>query len=239
MASENSGLEQTGESHITNNRLLLPYVGPYFAYVAIAAFGEKLPIEVNYSLRLIVVGALLWWAWRWYIPLKGPGNAWVSIGCGFVAGLLGLMAWVLLVKPFAPSGSTWSLSAFALRLISATLLVPLFEELLMRGYVLRLAHQWGTLRAQGRKDAFGSAYFEHSIDDVGQGAWSVSAVVVSTVAFTLGHQFHEWPAACIYGLLMCLLYIKRKDLVSCIAAHATTNLGLGGYVVLTDQWQYW
>ena len=240
MAPGNSNPERSDNSSIANSRLVLPYFGPYFAYVAIATFGEKLPLEVNYSLRLLIVSAILWWGWRWYVPLKGQGNIWVSIGSGIIVGLLGMMAWILLIKPFAsPSNVTWSYSAFSLRLISATILVPLFEELLMRGYILRLAYQWDTLRAKGQKEAFHSAFFEDSIDDVKQGAWSFPAVAVSTVAFMLGHQLHEWPAACVYGLLMCLLYIKRKDLVSCIAAHATTNLSLGGYVYLTGQWQYW
>jgi uncharacterized protein len=107
------------------------------------------------------------------------------------------------------------------------------------GSNLRLAYQWDTVRAKGQKEAFHSSFFEDSIDDVKQGAWTLPAVAVSTVAFMLGHQLHEWPAACVYGVMMCLLYIKRKDLVSCIAAHATANLSLGGYVYFTGQWQYW
>jgi hypothetical protein len=64
MAPENSNPDRSNKSSITNSRLLLPYFGPYFAYVAIATFGEKLPPEVNYLLRLLIVSAILWWGWQ-------------------------------------------------------------------------------------------------------------------------------------------------------------------------------
>jgi hypothetical protein len=64
-------------------------------------------------------------------------------------------------------------------------------------------------------------------------------VGISTAAFALGHQVYEWPAAIAYGLLMSVLYIIRKDLAACVAAHAATNFSLALFVCLTGQWQYW
>ena len=49
----------------------------------------------------------------------------------------------------------------------------------------------------------------------------------------------EWPAAIAYGLLMCILWARRKDLLSCIAAHATTNVALAAFVLMTGRWEYW
>jgi len=64
-------------------------------------------------------------------------------------------------------------------------------------------------------------------------------VGISTLVFTAGHGMPEWPASIAYGLLMCALWAWRKDLVSCIAAHATTNIVLAVYVLRTGNWQYW
>jgi uncharacterized protein len=65
------------------------------------------------------------------------------------------------------------------------------------------------------------------------------AIAFSTLAFMSGHHIQEWPAAVAYGLLMAVLWIRRKDLIVCIAAHATTNIGLACFVFVTGKWQYW
>jgi membrane protease YdiL (CAAX protease family) len=73
----------------------------------------------------------------------------------------------------------------------------------------------------------------NGINNFEPGAWSMAAILVSTVAFTLGHQVYEWPAAILYGFLMVFLWISRKDLISCIVAHGTTNFALALYVYLS------
>ena len=85
---------------ICNYRLLLPYAAPYFAYVAVATFLRALPPEWNYALRIVVVVGLLIWAWRWYMPLTGPGSTVVSVAWGAVAGVAGTVLWVALLTPF-------------------------------------------------------------------------------------------------------------------------------------------
>ena len=139
----------------------------------------------------------------------------------------------------AGEAGPWDNWAFVLRLVSATTIVPVFEELLMRGYVFRLAYQWDCLRKAAGKNDFHTAFFEKSIDDFEAVPWSIPAIALCSVAFAAGHHLWEWPAALFYGALMCALNIIRKDMVSCIAAHAATNLSLGLYVYWTGQWQYW
>jgi len=39
----------------------------------------------------------------------------------------------------------------------------------------------------------------------------------------------------IYGLIV----VWQKRLTGAVIAHATTNLGLGIYVLLTGSWQFW
>jgi len=227
---------------VTNRQLLLPYAAPYLAYVGIASLPSQLvAMEANYLLRLVVVPLLLVWAWRWYCPVRGPRSLTGSILTGFAAGLVGLLLWLGLLAPFVRADGTapWSLPGFLSRLCSAGLVVPLFEELMMRGFVFRLALQWHQARATGDRDALHTALDHRSINDVAPGAWSWPAVLLSTVAFTAGHAMAEWPAAMAYGLLLAWLWINRKDLIACITAHAVTNISLALFVYTTGSWHYW
>lgn len=227
---------------LTNRQLLLPYLLPYLAYVAIASIpADLLSREINYGLRLVAVSALILWARRWYCSLTGPDSPLVSAACGVAAGVVGAGLWVALLTPFvsAEAPAAWSGLSFALRLVAAGLLVPVFEELMMRGYVFRLALQWDRERGKGAGQAFQTALDERSLDEVKPGEWSWIAIVISTLVFTAGHGMPEWPASIAYGLLMCALWVWRKDLVSCIVAHATTNIVLAVYVLQSGNWQYW
>ena len=226
----------------TNRQLLLPYAAPYLAYVGIASIpAEILPMEANYALRIITVSLLIFWAWRWYCPLRGPRSALGSILVGSGAGLLGLLLWLAFLFPFVTSGDEqpWSTSSFLLRLLSAGLLVPLFEELIMRGFLLRLALQWDYARKNKEEEPFFIAIDERSVNDVLPGKWSWAAILLSTLAFVSGHALHEWLAAAVFGLLMAWLWVSRKDLLSCITAHAVTNIALAFFVYSTGNWQFW
>lgn len=227
---------------IPNHRLLVPYAAPYFAYVLIATVAERfVPMEVNYLLRIVIVSATLLWARQWFFSFRGPRSPVASTLAGILAGVAGLILWIVLLTPFVSDAAAkpWSQSAFILRLLAAGFLVPVFEEVMMRGYVFRLALQWDEARKSKANDALGVALDERSVNDARPGAWSWAAVAVSTLVFTLGHTTPEWPASIAYGLLMAGLYILRKDLLSCIVAHGVTNIGLAIYVYQTGTWQLW
>lgn len=225
-----------------NRDLLLPYGLPYVAYVGIAELGkDRIPDEVGYILKIIIVPLLLYRAWKWYVPVTGPRGIKGSVISGVIAGFLGLLVWCLLLAPFIEhSGEPRSLTGFILRLISASLIVPVFEEMFIRGYILRAAFQWDMNRKNKDIASPLSRMLDHdSVGDVAPGAWSMMAVGISTLAFTVGHIPAEWPAAVGYGILMSILWIMRKDLLSCMVAHATTNLTLALFVYYSGYWGFW
>lgn len=225
----------------SNRKLVLPYIAPYLAYVFIAsALQDYVSIEVNYALRIVVCTMLLIWAWKWYVSLKGPHSVVGSIFYGFLAGILGLFLWILFLTPFVdPQASEpWSSNSIGLRMVAAGCLVPVFEELLMRGFVLRFAYQWLEAR-KNHQDALHYSLDQQSIDTVLPGSWSWGAVGISAVVFAMGHHHVEWPAAIVFSLLMSFLWVWRKDLLVCIVAHSVTNITLALYVVLTGSWHLW
>lgn len=227
---------------ISNRSLLLPYGVPYFAYVGIAVLTQdRVSDEIRYLLKIIIVPLLLYWAWKWYVPLSGPLKALGSVIYGIIFGVAGLAVWLLLLWPFVEMGAEpWSKTSFFLRIVAASLVVPVFEELFIRGYIFRVALQWDdNRRVQGPKKALNTALDNCHIKDVAPGAWSMAAIAISTIAFSAGHMLMEWPAAIAYSLLMSALWIIRKDLLSCVVAHGITNLGLALYVYFTGQWGFW
>jgi uncharacterized protein len=241
LSSTSADLNASAAKHKpTNYHLLLFYAAPYFAYVAMGSLDSLISVSWIYTLRLLIVPGFMIWAWRWYQPLRGEKTPIVSIATGVLAGVAGTLLWIVLITPFVKSDTVaWGNPAFCLRLAASTLIVPVFEELLMRGYIFHFVLQWDRERKKGTKSAFDVTLHDATIADVGTVYWNVPAIIISTIIFTLGHQVPEWPAAFAYGLLMALLLIFRKDLLSAVVAHGITNLCLGLYVFHSGNWQYW
>ena len=59
-----------------------------------------------------------------------------------------------------------------------------------------------------------------------------------TVAF-FGFAHNRWLVGIISGIIFNLWLYYRKDIFSCIQAHASANLFLALYVVLTQAWYFW
>lgn len=230
------------QKKISNRDLLLPYGLPYFVYVGIASLGrDRIPDELRYILKIIIVPLLLYWAWKWYVPVTGPKRKSGSVIYGVIFGILGFFAWCLCLAPFiGTSGEPWSFSGFILRLVAASLVVPVFEEIFIRGYFFRAAYQWGVnQRDKNISHPIAKTLDEDHIGDVPAGVWNLAAVGISTLAFTIGHTAQEWPAAIVYSLIMSYVLIQRKDLLSCIVAHGVTNFILSLYVYFSGNWGFW
>lgn len=232
----------------TNYALLFPYAAPYFAYVFSLTLVPNLVPESwdawQRTLSYVVAGAAaavgLVWAWRWTLPLRGEGSVAGSIGVGLGGGLVGTALWVALKAPFYQAGGeVWSASAFWLRFLVSATVVAVFEELVFRGLLMRAAYQWWEIRRGGTPHALSIALHERSVDQVPAGAWSFWAVAISSLLFAVGHAPREFLAAFGYGLWMAALVVYRKDLLTAVIAHGTTNAVLAIYVRETGNWNYW
>jgi CAAX prenyl protease-like protein len=113
----------------------------------------------------------------------------------------------------------WLVPFLAVRFAGLVVIAPVAEELFWRGFLLR----W-IIRPEAFRDIPLGTF-----DPLSFGA------VVALMAIT--HP--EWLAAAVFSASMNLLLYRTRNLFACMATHATTNLALGVYVLLTHAWRFW
>jgi membrane protease YdiL (CAAX protease family) len=178
---------------------------------------------------LCFIGAVVLFASRngrvapWQLGLRRtrfwPAVGWMALG--FVALVAFSYAWSALLgidesenlpKELGVDQSTGALAATALLV---TVLAPIAEELLFRGYIFPALRNW-------------------------KGTWP--AVVITGLLFGLLHVLSS-PAYAIvplalFGGLLCLLYLRTRSLYPCIALHSLNNsVAFGGAPEVGWDWQ--
>jgi CAAX prenyl protease-like protein len=104
------------------------------------------------------------------------------------------------------------------RLLGLVLVVPLIEELFWRSFLMR----W---------------LIDNDFWKVPIGKVTPMAAAVTSVLFALAHP--EWLPAVLTGALWAWLLWWTKSLSACAVSHATANLALGLYVIVTHDWKFW
>lgn len=175
---------------------------------------RQFPLRFHYG--ALLVGALGVFVWIGLCKLK------LEIG---LAGLVGL-SWEpdgrAAFNPFAEfRRSPLSLWGFlAVRFYGMACLVPLIEELFLRGFVMRF---------------FADAdWWKVPIGTLTPAVFGISILYAVT-----SHPWHEALAAAAWFSMVTFLVWKTKNLWDGVVAHATTNLLLGIYVVLWEDWGLW
>ncbi|MEO0529912.1 MAG: CAAX prenyl protease-related protein, partial [Planctomycetota bacterium] len=106
----------------------------------------------------------------------------------------------------------------AVRMLGLSLFVPLFEELMLRGWLMRM-------------------FVSPNLWRVPFGRVTTSAVIVGTAFPMLTHP--EKLAALVWFSLITWLMVRTKNFWDCVVAHAVTNFLLGVYVLWTGTWHLW
>lgn len=106
----------------------------------------------------------------------------------------------------------------AIRFLGLVAVVPVIEELFLRGFLMRfvVAAEWR---------------------EVPIGRVNAVAVLIGTLLYPLLTHPAEALAAVVWFSMVTWLMVKTRNIWDCVAAHAVTNLLLGIYVVVWDQWQ--
>ncbi len=209
---------------------LFRYLAPFVAFMAITEcqrFGNETSIFWIYGAKVFITGAVI------YFCFKSFKNE-ISGSFDIKAILLGLLVLAIWIAPdafrpeqreisFNPTvfNSSLLLSlAVLIRIAGAVIIVPIVEELVWRSFLMRYL-------------------IKTDFQKVGLGTYSAFAFWITVGAFTLVHQSWEWPVAFITGILYGGYLVKTKNLLGCILAHATTNLGLAVYILITQKWYFW
>ena len=210
---------------------------PFAVFIGLMAFehllkslAPALDLRWMYALRagatLLVMAAYA----RAYVELADAravsGREWAQAAA---LGAAVFVAWIALDQPWAGGGSgagfdatggdgsiDWAL--VALRLAGAVAVVPLMEELFWRSFILRWI---------ARRDFLNQVPAEAGL----------RALLVSALVFGVEHEL--WLAGIVAGLAYGWLYMRGGNLWLAVAAHATTNLLLGVWVVATGNWRLW
>lgn len=211
------------------------YVVPFVLYVLAGDVAGIIPgiprdyqIYIGYTFRTALVGGVLLKSWTRYPELS---KRYRTIDPSSLAlGAAIFIIWVGLEgrypTPFSP-GAHYDPTPFSspfrwllilIRLIGSVLVAPLIEELFMRSFFIRYAvnPEW---------------------ESVPTGKYTFESFMIVTLIFGLSH--FRWLPALITSALLNLLLYKKKSVFPCIAAHATANLLLLGYVVATNSWSFY
>lgn len=206
-----------------------PYVAPFATFLVLTEIGRWIPGSLLwiYPVKTIFAGVLLAWFRRAYFEVKFVFS-WLAIAVGLgvfilwigMEGYYPLLAKSKSISPYDLVEGIWYGAKvwIGIRLFGAVVIVPIMEELFWRSFLLRYL-------------------INTNFKQVTLGAFSWSSLLWTVLLFGLEH--HRWLAGMGAGFLYTLLLYRTKRLSACILAHAITNLALGIYVLLTQQWEYW
>lgn len=213
----------------------LPYVSPFVLFLVLTSVEGQFTRYYPwlYTAKIVLVGGLLLALGRRCLVEARPQPR--GLGLALVSGFVLVFAWVLVDRwtphlkllggrvaynPFQEIADPAARAAFlGVRFFGLVVIVPIIEETFYRGFLLR---------------------YVSDLDDfqrVPLGTFTAGALAVNVVLFAFSHP--EWLSAAIFGLAMCGLLARTKNLFACIVAHAVTNLLLGLYVIHAGAWQYW
>ena len=203
----------------------LPYVVPFGIYMAFLFVQSNANLLWLYPAKTIAVAAALWFFRKDYEELR-PNFSILAV----VVGLVAIAIWIGIdsfypkfsqAAPFDPT--TIGLAAqrnvfLAFRVFGAVIVVPLMEELFWRAFLIR----W---------------LINENFKSVPVGAFTWLSFAVTAGLF--GAEHSEWLAGLICGVLYNGLYYKRKDVFSCVVAHAVSNAALAAWVLSRGDWKFW
>jgi len=215
--------EERGESPA-----IRAYLIPFLAILAASIVSKAASghFEWLYPLRFVAAATAVWffrkelrkvdWHFGWVAPLVGAGIffLWVAPSWFLHRHEASPLGPALLALPFA---ARWGW--IAIRAVAAVVTVPIAEELAFRGYLAR--------RLVSR--SFDQVPFTHL---------TMIPVVISSAVFGLMHGQH-WLVGIVAGLAYAGVVRWTGRFGDAVAAHATSNLLLAAWVLVTGDWSQW
>jgi len=224
------------------------YILPFMTFLLLLLLNDALPYSWR-GLAIALRGGLtlyVFWLFRRYLPPLGRAHwgiaiiARVLVAVGWIAGQhllnkavisghsLGGRFFIFPGRPdsthprelFGPVSDFAWYAQVVLRIMVATIAVPVVEEVFWRGFMLRAFIDW---------DHF---------DRVPLGAFTWMSFVGTALISTLEHP-DNWGVSIFCWLAYNGLMVWKKSIMLCILTHAVTNLVLFTYVPIRGDWIFW
>jgi CAAX prenyl protease-like protein len=203
-----------------------PYLLPYVGFLLAVEVARRAPesaagamLFVKPAVPLVLVA--YFFARGAYPELRASRLDWLRTPLDVVAGAaLALLwmapyVWIRAIRPESPEpfdpgilGPGRESIALGVRLFGYAIVTPLFEELFIRSFVMRYAEVFA------ERGDFRSVPLAH---------YSLRSFLVTIVVFTIGHVPWEWWVAVPWVALTNLWFYWRRDLLSVVVVHGTTN----------------
>ena len=243
MSEDREGLsreELSREGHSREGHGWWPYVVPYVAFMLMTMFGGRLPeAAAPYLLGLkpaIVLGIVIWFRAGGAYPEWRGAAARIGVWGGLQDIAVGLALTAVWVAPFilfpglrpepggefdaAMAGEEWIGVILLLRLFGYALVTPIFEELFIRNFVMRIA----------------DVYDQGDFRDQPLARYTLRSMIATTVIFTVGHVPWEWGVCVLWIVLSNLWFYHRKSLSSIMLVHGVTNAALLWLAIYAGDW---
>ena len=184
-------------------------------YLLSQAFGEMISRSFGLIFKIVLVGSFLYY-YRKEFSFK-PHFDWLAV----LAGIAIIFFWIVL-DPFYPHIKTdvlsYTLFEIILKIVASVLIASVVEEFFTRHFLHRIiqSKKWREVKL---------------------GVYQLKAFIITTVFFGFAHN--RWLVGIIAGIILNILWYKRKDMNSIVLAHAFANLILAIYVIYTGLWAFW
>lgn len=217
-----------------------PYLVPYAAFVLMTSFLPRMLPDGLETWGMLVVrpaivlGLVLWFRARGGYPEWRGEGARIGLVGGLLDVAVGLGLTVVWVAPYvwfpalrpepggefdpAQAGAALVPVILALRLFGYAIVTPIFEELFIRSFVMRVADAWEVA----------------DFRDIPLARCSARSLAVTTVVFTMGHVPWEYWVCVPWVVLSSLWFYHRKSLSSIMLVHGVTNAALLALAVWGD-----
>jgi len=205
-----------------------PYLAPFMAVITAALISRAASADFEwlYPLQVLAAAGALWSFRRTYQKLDWRVG-WPALAIG------GFVFCVWLGLDYITDGhsaratpATLNQASFvvrftwvAFRILGTVVAIPIAEELAYRGFLMRRLSS-------------------HNFESLSWQHFSWTAILISSVAYGVVQGQH-WLAGTIAGCFFALALLRRGRIGEAVAAHATANGILAGWVLLGGNWNLW
>jgi len=219
-------------SVLTRQPRTIEYWAPMVVFGVLTLVESYLPASIFPVTYLVKAAAVTASLIVWRGPLLEIRVSPRLIGTSILIGAAVFVLWIWIDKnvpyphlgartgfdPTPLQGSFLGIVFLSVRLYGLVVMVPIMEEIFWRSFLLRYLTK-------------------HDFRQLPVGTFSASALWMMVAASALAHP--EWLVAIIASLAYALWIRRTGSLFGAIVAHVATNGLLGGYVLITRDWQYW